>query len=93
MCVKSLGTLLWGSVGIESVVPEPGRPTTLGWTDLLVMGRQQVSSCSAVWFGFIEFLLPSWLLAFRAERFQKMAILGFVVMDLQSRVSLNADSD
>lgn len=57
------------------------------------MGRQQVSSCSAFWFGFIEFLLPSWLLAFRAERFQKMAILGFVVMDLQSRVSSNADSD
>ena len=92
MCVKSLGTLLWGSVGIESVVPEPRRPTP-GWTDLLVMGRQQVSSCSAFWFGFIEFLLHSWLLAFRAERFQKMAILGFVVMDLQSRVSSNADSD
>ena len=90
MCVKSLGSLLWGSVGIESVVPEPRRPT-VGWTDLLVMGRRQVFSCSAFWFGF-GFLLPSWLLAFRAERFQKMAILGFVVMNLQSLISLNADS-
>lgn len=92
VCVKSLGTLLWGSAGIESVAPEPGR-LTLSWTDLLVMGRQQICSCSAFWFGFIEFLLPFRLLAVRAERFQKMSILGFAVMDLQSPVSTNADSD